>query len=186
MVNNEVLDRMRCTKYLVALINTLALSLTNMAIVSGAIWFSTGSCFAQSLGDKPLGPVKASLAGDRGKIVLGKPFKVYVDFEMEPGWHIYYKDPGQTGMPTAVDFTLPPGFSAQPLRWPAYETFKESGIVTYGYSRKLRLSTFVTPSKTLKSGQIVTLKASAKWLACKHSCIPGSSAMSVDLKVQAK
>lgn len=89
-------------------------------------------------------------------------------------------------MPTEVDFTLPQGFSAQPLSWPAYEIFKESGIVNFGYSKKLRLSTIVTPRKTLKVGQAVTIKASTKWLACKHSCIPGSSAISVDLKVQAK
>lgn len=178
---------MRRKKYVVALINTLTSSLTHMAIVSGAVWFSTGSCFAQNSSKIPLvTPVKAALTSDSGMIVIGKTFKVYVDFEMEPDWHIYYKDPGQTGMPTTVDFILPQGFSAQPLSWPAYETFKESGIVTYGYSKKLRLSTLVTPSKALKSGQIVTLKASAKWLACKHSCIPGSSAISVDLKVQAK
>jgi thiol:disulfide interchange protein DsbD len=174
--NNEVLDNVR----------PAYLFISHITVVVGAIWFSTGSCLAQSLSDKPLGPVKASLTSDSGKIVLDKPFKVYVDFEMEPGWHIYYKDPGQTGMATAVDFTLPQGFSAQPLSWPAHETFKESGIVTYGYSKKLRLSTSVTPSKTLKSGQIVTIKASTKWLACKHSCIPGSSSISVDLKVQAK
>lgn len=185
MLNNEVLVNMRPI-YLLAWLDTRASRLANIAVVIGAFWLSTGYCLAQSSSDKPVGPVKAALASDSGKIVLDKQFKVYVDFEMEPGWHIYYKDPGQTGMPTAVDFTLPPGFSAQPLSWPAYETFKESGIVTYGYSKKLRLSTIVTPRKMLKVGQTVTIKASTKWLACKHSCIPGSSAISVDLKVQAK
>lgn len=185
MLNNEVLDNMRPT-YLFASLYTLASRLASLAVVIGAIWFSTGYCLAQSSSNKAVALVKASLASDSGKIVLGKPFKVYVDFEMGPGWHIYYKDPGQTGMPTAVDFTLPQGFTAQPLSWPAFETFKEAGIVSYGYSKKLRLSTLVTPSKTLKVGQTVRIKASAKWLACKNSCIPGGSSISVDLKVQAK
>lgn len=148
---------------------------------------STESSLAQNQSDKlSESPIKASLSSEAGKIIPGKPFKLFVVFDMAPGWHIYYKDPGQSGMPTQVDLTLPKGLTAQALCWPVAETFKEAGIVTYGYSKKVRLSTVVTPSKVLKPGDSVRIKAAASWLACKHSCVPGNSSLSVDLPVQAK
>lgn len=131
-------------------------------------------------------PVRAAISIGKEKIIPGKPFKIYVDFNMEPGWHIYFKDPGQSGMPTKVEWTFPQGFTAQPLSWPQAETFKEAGIVTYGYSSKVRLSTTVMPSKSLKPGTAVSIKAKTSWLACKHSCVPGESSLSLDLKVQPK
>jgi thiol:disulfide interchange protein DsbD len=132
-------------------------------------------------------PVKASLKSESSQIVAGRPFKVFVDFTMEPGWHIYYKNPGQTGMPTEVKFTLPPGFKVGPLTWPKPETFKEAGIVTYGYSKNVRLSTVMIPAKSLKPSSKVTIKGKASWLACKHSCVPGESPdLVLALKVRAK
>lgn len=156
-------------------------------MVFSTLWLLTGNCLAQNPSMKAMeSPVRTSLKSDTKTIVPNKPLKLFVDFDMEPGWHIYYKDPGQSGMPTRVDLTLPPGFTAQVLNWPPAETFKEAGIITYGYSKKVRLSTVITPSKTLKSGQSVKFQASASWLACKHSCVPGNSSVSLELKVQAK
>lgn len=145
---------------------------------------STESALAENQSHAMLvSPIKVSLSSDTHKIVPGKSFTLFVDFAMENGWHIYYKDPGQSGMPTQVDLILPKGFTAQALSWPPAETFKEAGIVTYGYSKKVRLSTKVTPSKALKPGQSIKIKAATSWLACKHSCVPGNSSISLDLKV---
>lgn len=163
------------------------LALASLTFGGGMFWLSTETSLAQNHSSTLLAsPIKATLKSDTQKIVPGKPFTLFVDVAMEPGWHIYYKDPGQSGMPTQVDLTLPKGFTAQELSWPPAETFKEAGIVTYGYSKKVRLSTLVTPSKGLKSGDSVSIKAEAKWLACKHSCVPGNSSISINLKVQTK
>ena len=165
-------------------------NMVRLAVPAGLIaliGLSTESCLAQNQSNRfPESPIKASLACETQKIVSAKPFTLFVVFDIEPGWHIYYKDPGQSGMPTQVDLTLPKSFTAQPLSWPPAERFKEAGIVTYGYTKKVRLSTIITPSKDLKSGDLVSIKAAAKWLACKHSCVPGSSSFLLDLKVQSK
>ncbi len=176
---------MRKAKYLNNTFRVMVLS--GLTFWGATIWLSTQSCLAQNQSNKLMeSPIKASLSSDSQVIFPGKPFKLFVTFDMQPGWHIYYKDPGQSGMPTQVDLTLPKGFTAQALSWPPAETFKEDGIVTYGYSKKARLSTMVTPSKLLRSGDSVKIKADTKWLACKHSCVPGNSAISLDLKVQTK
>jgi thiol:disulfide interchange protein DsbD len=176
---------MQKAKYLKNTVRVVILA--GLTFWGAMIGFSTESCLAQNQSNKLLvSPIKASLSSETQLIVPGKPFKLFVSYDMEPGWHIYYKDPGQSGMPTQVDLMLPKGFTAQALSWPPAETYKEAGIVTYGYSKKVRLSTMVTPSKGLKSGESVSIKAAAKWLACKHSCVPGNSKISLDLKVETK
>ncbi len=164
-----------------------AIVLAGLTALGGMVCFFAEASLAQNQSNKlPASPIKASLSSDTPKVIPGKPFTLFVVFDMEPGWHIYYKDPGQSGMPTQVDLTLPKGFAAQALSWPPPETFKEVGIVTYGYAKKLRLSTMVTPSKDLKPGESIKIKAATSWLACKHSCVPGTSSISLDLKVQTK
>lgn len=134
----------------------------------------------------PETPIEVSLSSDVKYIVPGKSFKLFVDFDLQPDWHIYYKDPGQTGMPTQIEWTLPKGFTATAISWPPPQTYKESGIVTYGYSKKVRLATTVTPAKQLVPGESVRINARASWLACKHSCVPGNSSLNITFKVQAK
>lgn len=161
--------------------------LAGLTVLGGMIWFSAEMCHAQNQSNKsPASPIKAYLSSETQAIIPGTPFTLFVVFEIEPGWHIYYKDPGQSGMPTQVDLILPKGFTAQSLSWPPAETFKDAGIVTYGYSKKVRLSTKVTPSKAIKPGESIKVKATTSWLACKHSCVPGDSSISLDLKVQTK
>lgn len=113
--------------------------LTALFIVCSSV--QTGSlfltCSAQTPATQSLQtPVKAALRSANKEISRGKPFNLFVDFEMEPGWHIYHKNPGESGMPTKVQWTLPAGFKIEEQSWPQPETFKDSGIVTYGHSKK--------------------------------------------------
>ena len=66
---------------------------------------------------------------------------------MDPDWHVYWKNPGDSGLPTTVDWDLPPGFTAGPLQWPVPERFESDGLVTYGYSGKVLLFDGDTPAR---------------------------------------
>ena len=135
---------------------------------------------AQEREGKPL--VVATLLADTEAVVPGKAFEVGVLLEMAPGWHTYWEYSGDAGLPTRVEWELPTGFVAGPLKWPAPEAKIESGeILTYAYTDKVLLLATITPPAQL-AGEI-ELKAKVSWLVCEDICIPGDAAVSLSLPV---
>ena len=125
--------------------------------------------------------VHAKLIADVIAIRPGQPFRLGVELTMEPGWHSYYKDPGDAGMATKIDWLLPPGFIAGSLKWEKPSRFNEAGIITFGYTKTTLIAALITTPK--KPGSRVTLKAKVKWLSCKDICIPGGQEVSLTLPV---
>ena len=130
--------------------------------------------------------VKAQLLANTTAVQPGKAFEVGVLFTIGKGWHIYWQDPGDAGLATSVDWQLPEGFKAGPLRWPHPETFQQPGdIVGYGYEGSVLLVASVTPPKDLPADGDVTIGAEAAWLGCEKVCVPGSQELSAALPVSA-
>jgi len=83
--------------------------------------------------------VKASLVAETDAVRPGQPLTVGIRLEMEKGWHTYWRNPGDSGLPTRVRWTLPAGFSAGELRWPYPQRFaidrpeRVRGLVLLGY-----------------------------------------------------
>lgn len=99
----------------------------------------------------------------------------------DDGWHIYWRNPGDSGLPTALSWTLPPGFSAGELQWPYPHRSMLGDIVNYGYGGETLLPVQLQVPADWPGGQPVPLKAKAKWLVCKDVCIPGSAELSLSL-----
>jgi hypothetical protein len=99
------------------------------------------------------------------------------------GWHTYWKNPGAGGLPTSIEWTLPPGFAAGEIRWPAPEITDTGGLVTYGYGGEQLLLVDIAVPATAQPGASVTLRARAEWLMCKESCVPGGAELSLTLPV---
>ncbi len=104
--------------------------------------------------------------------------------EMRPDWHVYWKNPGDSGLPTKLEWQLPPGFRAGPLLWPVPERFDTQGLITFGYSGTVLLLSEITPPESLKNGERVDLKARADWLACRVECTPGTASLGATLEVK--
>ena len=103
-------------------------------------------------GEQPL-PVKAEVLADVSAVTPGAPFEVGVLLKVDPHWHVYWKNPGDSGLPTSVVFTLPRGFTASEIKWPIPSVFEGAGGLTdYGFEDSLLLSTRVTPPADLKPG----------------------------------
>lgn len=131
-------------------------------------------------------PVKSALVSAVTAVVPGQPFEVGLLLEMAPGWHTYSEFSGDAGLPTTIGWSLPEGFRAGPIRWPAPHRMIEPGdLRTYGYGEKVLLITTLDPPKDLKIGSSVSLRAKAAWLACKDMCVPGSAELLLDLPVSA-
>jgi len=126
---------------------------------------------------------KATLIVDSSSIKPGKEFLLGVSFEIEPGWHIYYKEAGEAGMPTSVKWKLPPGFTAGELLWEKPHKFVDAGITTYGYSDKTLIAAKVTAPADLPVGKPVSLTADLQWLTCKEICLPGKGTISASVPV---
>jgi thiol:disulfide interchange protein/DsbC/DsbD-like thiol-disulfide interchange protein len=126
--------------------------------------------------------VQATLLADTTAILPGQPFQTGVLLEMAPGWHTYWEYSGDAGLPTTIDWKLPPGFTAGPIQWPAPEAKLEPGdIQTYAYSDRVLLLTTITPPAVVAAN--ATLQAKIDWLVCEDICIPGGAEVSLELPV---
>lgn len=128
--------------------------------------------------------VKVDLIPGVTAIQPGKPFWVAIRLEVTPGWHIYWKNPGNSGYATSVTWKLPEGYAAGPLQWPYPEKFEFEGLVNYGYEGTAYLLTQITPPKDVKPGTAVSLNADVGWLVCKDVCMPGHANASLEMKVE--
>lgn len=140
-----------------------------------------GTTFSQT--SNVTSPVEASIISEVMTVQPGRPFWVAVRLEVSPGWHIYWKNPGNSGYPTSIQWKLPEGFTAGPIQWPYPRRFDFEGLVNYGYDGTVYLLAQITPPSDLKTGQTVGLTANLGWLACQESCVPGKAEASLQLNV---
>ena len=129
--------------------------------------------------------VKADLIPESKAIAPGQPFWVALRMDVEKGWHIYWKNPGDSGEPVKVKWTLPDGFQAGELRFPYPQLIVVPPVYTYGHEGTVVFLIKMTPPATLKAGQTVSLAAKVKWLQCQVECIPGQANLTLKLPVTA-
>jgi thiol:disulfide interchange protein len=128
--------------------------------------------------------VKVELIQEEETVQSGHPFWVAVRLNLEEGWHVYWKNPGDAGIPLKVEWELPASLKVGPLQWPFPEKFTMDQMVGFGYDKEVILLTQVTPASPLNLGETLNLKAHVKWLVCSEStCQPGSSSVSLPLAV---
>ena len=132
------------------------------------------------IGASNQGPkVEASLVPQARKIVAGKPFPVVIRLQLERPWHIYWLNPGDSGVPTTVEWDLPPGWKASPVLFPTPKRYESSAGVSYGHEGEVLLLANVTaPSHATGTAKIA---ASVDWLACTEACIPGQAKVSAEV-----
>ena len=105
----------------------------------------------------------------------GKPVWVGLQLAHQPEWHTYWKNSGDSGLPTQLQWTLPPGVLAGDIAWPVPKKIPIGTLANYGYEGTVLLPVplTITPEfkpSLLASDMEVRLKAS--WLVCKKECIP--------------
>ena len=127
--------------------------------------------------------VVPGLIADTTAIVPNQTFRIGLVLKMAPGWHTYWQYPGDAGGPTAIQWTLPPGFSAGAIDWPLPEATLQSDILTYTYSGEVMLMQTITPPADLKPGATIELKANVSWLVCAELCIPWKTNLTLTLPV---
>ncbi len=127
--------------------------------------------------------VRARLVADADRLQAGGSFHLGVLLEPEPGWHVYWRNPGEAGLATDLVFDLPDGFSAGELQWPTPVEFEQpGGIIGYGYEEPVVLAAAVTTPESV--GAPVPVTVTASWLACKDVCVLGSAKLEAELPLK--
>ena len=120
-------------------------------------------------------PVRAELIQEGQEIVPGHPFQVAIRLKIEPDWHLYWKNPGEIGLPISVSWQLPPGFHAGPLSWAFPEKFIVDEQVLFGYRDEAILLATLTPPSTAIENPLSPIAAEVSWLVCSdQACRPGA------------
>ncbi len=117
--------------------------------------------------------VQAQLISEQRSIAPETPFWVGMRMQIQPGWHTYWKNPGDSGAPTRLQWDLPEGFSAGEIQWPYPHRLPVGPLVNYGYEDQTLLLVEITPPPDPPQ-ESVTLSARADWLVCQQECIPSS------------
>jgi len=128
--------------------------------------------------------VRAELVSEVSAVKPGEPFWVALRQTIRPKWHTYWKNPGDSGLPTEIKWTLPAGVTAEPIAWPAPHFFDIGGIVNYGFQDDVMLLVRLTPAATI-AGTPLRIAAEANWLVCEDVCIPEEARLEITLPVAA-
>ena len=119
----------------------------------------------------------ASLPRDGGAVTVG------LHLEPDPGWHAYWINPGDAGLPVTLRWTLPEGFAAAEPRYPTPHVIPFGDLVTYGFDEAILLLTELTVPAGLSEGD-VELAVKARWVVCDDElCVPEQANLSLTLPV---
>jgi thiol:disulfide interchange protein DsbD len=127
--------------------------------------------------------VEAELVAERAALVPGEPATVALRLKAIPGWHTYWRNPGDSGEPTRIEWRLPRGFSAGEIEWPVPSRIPVGPLMNFGYHGEVLLLTRLVPPADLPAGRPVTLRAKANWLVCEVKCIQEEAELTLTLPV---
>ena len=121
-------------------------------------------------------------------IAPGQPLWLGLSITHQPEWHTYWKNPGDSGLPTTLTWTLPPGLDAGEIAWPTPRKFPIGTLANYGYEGTVLLPVPVTVASTFAAGsgteRDITVRLQASWLVCRKECIPESGEFTLQLPVR--
>jgi DsbC/DsbD-like thiol-disulfide interchange protein len=118
------------------------------------------------------------------KIVPGRTELLGVRFRIAPKWHIYWRNPGESGSEPRITLELPKGFKAGPVVWPRPVIHASEWETTFGYDGEAMLFVPITAPPEIEA-TTVRIGIEAEWLVCKEVCLMGSGKTSLELPVAA-
>ncbi len=128
---------------------------------------------------------EAALVAERSAIAPGETVQLGLRLKHIAGWHSYWRNPGDSGLPTEIEWSLPEGWKAGDIQWPAPYRMPIEGLVNYGFKDEFVLPVAITAPADAKPGESITLNANATWLVCEKICVPEEAELSLTLPVAA-
>jgi thiol:disulfide interchange protein len=116
-------------------------------------------------------------------VQAGAKFWVGLSLEHAPHWHTYWKNSGDSGLPTTLEFQLPAGLKAGEIAWPLPHKISIGTLANFGFENTLLLPVPITVDKGF-AGRNVLIRVKANWLVCRKECIPEEAELSLSIPVQ--
>lgn len=117
------------------------------------------------------------------QIQIGSDFYLAIKLTVADEWHVYWKNPGDSGLPTEIKWNTPKGVEADGgLIWQVPERIEWSGMINYGFEHDVYL---IQKFKTTRVSDMksIEIEAEVSWLVCKEKCIPQDDKVSIKLAV---
>ncbi len=129
--------------------------------------------------------IEAELVSMSAWATPGSTVVVAIRQDIEPGWHTYWRNPGDSGGATTLDWRLPEGVSAGSILWPLPERQPYLGMVNYGYSGEVFLPVPIDIPASVRAGQTLNLQVTAHFLVCSaEMCVPDDLELALALPVR--
>ena len=133
--------------------------------------------------EKAPSPVAVDWADARAVLHPGGTSKLSVRFSPAPGWHLYWKNPGDSGLPVKIEWKLPSGIEAVgDLEFPRPTLQSQGKLVNFGYSEPFAVRQAFRVASGL-DGKSIEVAARLRWLVCQESCIPGKAELKGEFRV---
>lgn len=120
-------------------------------------------------------------------VAPNQPVWLGLQIKHQPEWHTYWKNSGDSGLPTQLEWTLPPGVLAGDIAWPLPKKIALGTLVNYGYEGTLLLPVPLTITPDFKPSLLapdLTVKLKASWLVCRKECIPEEGEFTLNIPVK--
>ena len=128
--------------------------------------------------------VHVQLIVPNGQLNAGEAADAGIYLKLEPGWHVYWKNAGDSGEPPRARWTLPDGITASELKFPAPKRLPLGPLMDFGYENEVLFPLTLNVAKTAKAGT-AALHAKVDWLVCREVCIPGRAEVEVSRPISA-
>lgn len=124
--------------------------------------------------------LSVQLVAPPAQLYPGQNFTAGLYFKLEPGWHVYWTNAGDSGEPPAIHWTLPNGVTAGAMQFPAPKRLPLGPLMDFGYENQVLFPISIHVGSTFKpSGSSVPLSGKVTWLVCREVCIPGKATLSL-------
>lgn len=148
-------------------------------LLAGAATFHAGMAQTPTLSDS--NPSFGDLVAEFENAVPGQPFQVALRIQMAPKWHVYWMNPGDSGLPPTLNLNLPEGWEKSELDFPFPDRYAVGPLMSYGYEDEVLYFFTLTPPADTPIGTTVNIGGEANWLVCRELCLPDGNEVSLSI-----
>ncbi|MDP5035174.1 MAG: protein-disulfide reductase DsbD family protein [Alishewanella sp.] len=141
--------------------------------------------FAHTTGWQPAQHLRAELVSEYQTVKPGQTLQLALHFIPDEHWHTYWINPGDSGLPTSIDWQLPAGVTTGPIQWPTPQQFSIPPLMNYGFGGPTVLLSELTVPADYAATEL-NIAANVDWLVCEEICIPTSASFELTLAVAAQ
>jgi len=145
--------------------------------------FLFSASFAAETETVDTGKVNAQLVSSHDDVAPGQDLHIALRTLMDPEWHVYWLNPGDSGEPVQIRWNIPDELSAGDIVWPLPDAIPTGPLLNYGFENEVFFPVPFKVSESARPGDVLTVTADVFYLVCKDICIPEDTELSLSLVV---